>query len=90
MWIGEMGTAEFRANQYNLFKHNCNNFSEAVSQFLGKRPVLIFSSRTEGLDLDIASLDCTAQGPIIVHRLKKLCQKSHILGKDQHSRYSQA
>ena len=36
MWIGEMGTADFRANQYDLFKHNCNNFSECVAQFLGE------------------------------------------------------
>ena len=34
MWSGEMGTAQFRANQYDLFKHNCNNFTESVAQFL--------------------------------------------------------
>ena len=35
-WIAEMGSSQYRANQYELFKHNCNNFSEDVAQFLGK------------------------------------------------------
>ena len=34
-WIAEMGSSQYRANQYELFKHNCNNFSEDVAQFLG-------------------------------------------------------
>ena len=36
MWLGEMGCSQFRANMYQLFKHNCNNFSEECAQFLGK------------------------------------------------------
>ena len=35
-WIAEMGSSQYRANQYELFKHNCNNFSEDVAQFLGR------------------------------------------------------
>ena len=41
-WIAEMGSSQYRANQYELFKHNCNNFSEDVAQFLGEFCNLIF------------------------------------------------
>ena len=42
-WIAEMGSSQYRANQYELFKHNCNNFSEDVAQFLGKHIMQLFS-----------------------------------------------
>merc|ERR1712212_1397588 len=38
-WIAEMGSSQYRANQYELFKHNCNNFSEDVAQFLVNRSI---------------------------------------------------
>ena len=41
-WIAEMGSSQYRANQYELFKHNCNNFSEDVAQFLGIFATLFF------------------------------------------------
>ena len=44
-WIAEMGSSQYRANQYELFKHNCNNFSEDVAQFLGKFFNLVFFSK---------------------------------------------
>ena len=46
-WIAEMGSSQYRANQYELFKHNCNNFSEDVAQFLGNFCNWIFRSIRE-------------------------------------------
>jgi hypothetical protein len=39
MWLGEMGSSQFRANLYQLFKHNCNNFSDECAQFLVSKSI---------------------------------------------------
>nr|XP_054762789.1 uncharacterized protein LOC129269322 [Lytechinus pictus] len=38
-YLGEMGMSAFGGDKYNLFNHNCNNFSNEVAQFLTGNPI---------------------------------------------------
>ena len=35
IWLAEQGSSKYRATNYDLFRHNCNTFSNEASQFLG-------------------------------------------------------
>lgn len=41
-YLGEMGVSSFSGETYNLFNHNCNNFSNEVAQFLTGNPIPSF------------------------------------------------
>jgi hypothetical protein len=37
-WLREMATDRFHGSKYDLFQHNCNTFTNELSQFLTGRP----------------------------------------------------
>ncbi|XP_050391314.1 uncharacterized protein LOC126810353 isoform X1 [Patella vulgata] len=57
-YLNELSKSVFSANKYNLFEHNCNNFSDEVAEFLtGKRiPSYITSLPAEVLNSPLGAM----------------------------------
>lgn len=77
-YISGLGTSTFAPNTYNLFKHNCNSFTDEVSNFLAGKsipkyildlPEEILQSRIgQELKSLIESLCSSASGSLLVGR----------------------